>query len=105
MNIKTVKNKYKSKFLFNSVIDWNLILNQTKYPVLQQHFVGWFIKTDKEHFNSEIATFMDFDINQNKKTSFIYLLPLNKKEALVEYTLFSKERLKFAEYEGVYAPI
>ena len=99
VNIETVKAKYKSKFLFNSVINWNLILNQTKYPVLQQHFVGWFIKTDKEHFNSEIATFMDFDINQNKKTSFIYLLPLNKKEALVEYTLFSKERLKFAEYE------
>jgi lycopene beta-cyclase len=42
---------------------------------------------------------MDFSVNQNGNTRFMYVLPTSKKEALVEYTLFSKDLLSKEEYE------
>jgi lycopene beta-cyclase len=73
--------------------------NQDKYPVLQQHFVGWFIKTKQAAFDPEKVLFMDFDIHQRNETRFLYVLPLDQHNALVEYTLFSKKLLKQKEYE------
>ena len=95
----TSKNSYKGTYFFNSIFDWSILKNQTKYPVLQQHFVGWFIKTQDDCFDPNAATFMDFGVAQKGNTRFMYVLPLCKNEALVEYTLFSKDLLKYAEYE------
>jgi lycopene beta-cyclase len=58
---------------------------------LLQHFEGWVIKTKKPSFNSKIGTLMDFRLNQEHGTTFMYVLPTSAKEALVEYTLFSKK--------------
>jgi lycopene beta-cyclase len=44
---------------YSTVFTTNKTENQTKYPVLQQHFIGWFIKSEQAVFNME-ATFMDF---------------------------------------------
>ena len=46
-----------------------------------------------------MVTFMDFKIPQNGNTRFMYVLPIDKKTALFEYTLFSKDLLKVSEYE------
>ena len=43
---------------------------------------------------------MDFDIPQKGNTRFIYMLPVNSKEALVEYTVFSKQLLDYSSYES-----
>jgi len=67
---------------------------------VQQHFLGWFIKTDSAVFDTETATFMDFSIPQKGNTRFMYVLPFSKTEALVEYTLFSKNPLLKQEYEN-----
>jgi lycopene beta-cyclase len=75
------------------------MINQKKYPVLQQHFVGWFIKTKKTSFDSSKVFFMDFNIPQVQETRFIYVLPIDKHNALVEYTLFSENLLRFDDYE------
>ena len=99
VEINTDSNNYKSSYFFNSVLNWSKIKGQKKYPVLQQHFVGWFIKTKENSFDSKAATFMDFDIPQNGNTRFMYVLPFTKKKALVEYTLFSKDILEAARYE------
>ncbi|MBW1295180.1 lycopene cyclase family protein, partial [Aquimarina litoralis] len=72
---------------------------QKKYPLLNQHFVGWFIKTETPKFDSTTATFMDFDLDQKGNTRFMYVLPLSETEALFEYTLFSKDLLSEQEYE------
>jgi hypothetical protein len=40
--------------------------NQTQYPLLQQHFIGWFIKSKEAVFNPETATFMDFLVAQKE---------------------------------------
>ena len=42
---------------------------------------------------------MDFNIEQKKETRFLYVLPLDSKNALVEYTLFSANLLEKKEYE------
>jgi hypothetical protein len=49
---------------FNSIYDKEGVESQTKYPVLQQHFIGWFIKSKEPVFNPDQATFMDFSVEQ-----------------------------------------
>ena len=95
----TSEGKFQSKKVFNSLFDPKPMINQKKYPVLQQHFVGWFIKTKKPFFDSSKVFFMDFNIPQVQETRFIYVLPIDKHNALVEYTLFSENLLHFDDYE------
>tara|TARA_B100001093_G_scaffold153067_1_gene145865 strand:+ start:8807 stop:9961 length:1155 start_codon:yes stop_codon:yes gene_type:complete len=97
--VKTESNVYETKKVFNSILQWDNINNHKKYPLLIQHFEGWFIKTKKDFFNPNEATFMDFTIDQNSNTKFIYTLPFSKNEALIEYTLFSKNVLSKKSYE------
>lgn len=98
--VGTEANRYTGNYLFNSIYTKALALNQTQYPVLQQHFVGWFVKSETEIFNSGQATFMDFSVEQRGNTRFMYVLPTSKTEALVEYTLFSEHLLPKEEYEN-----
>ena len=99
VRITTNEKTYNTKLFFNSMLDWRAVQQQKRYPVLQQHFVGWFIKTQKPHFDADTATFMDFTVAQKGSTRFMYILPKSDTEALIEYTLFSKEKLKPAAYE------
>jgi len=85
--------------LFNSIYNPQLALSQRKYPVLQQHFIGWKIKSEQAVFDPELPTFMDFSVPQNGNTRFMYVLPTSENEALIEYTLFSKDLLSDLEYE------
>jgi lycopene beta-cyclase len=90
---------YTSNFLLNSFFDVNPILNQTNYPYLKQHFIGWFIKTKEAIFDDSEVKFMDFTIEQDGNTRFMYVLPTSKTEALFEYTLFSEDLLEKSVYE------
>jgi len=99
VEVSTSAGNYASKQLFNSLPDTSF-LKQDRYPVLQQHFVGWFIKTKTDVFDDAVATFMDFTIPQKGNTRFMYVLPIDKQTALFEYTLFSKNLLELAEYEA-----
>lgn len=87
-----------SKKVINSILFTDAYKKQKKFPVLQQHFVGFFIKTAEDSFDATSATFMDFTVSQKGNTRFMYLLPFSKKEALVEYTLFSEDLLAYDEY-------
>lgn len=98
--VGTEANRYTCDYLFNSIYTKTFVQNQIKYPVLQQHFVGWFVKSKTEIFNPKQATFMDFSIEQRANTRFMYVLPTSKTEALVEYTLFSEHLLSKEEYEN-----
>ena len=70
-------------------------------PFLWQHFKGRVVQFDKPVFNKSIAKLMDFNVPQQGATAFMYQLPLNDKEALVEYTIFSENVLAIAEYDKV----
>ncbi|MBL4604484.1 MAG: lycopene cyclase [Flavobacteriaceae bacterium] len=98
-SVLTLKTEYHAKQLMNSVALDKNYNQQLKYPSLHQHFVGWFIETKEDSFESDVATFMDFTVNQKGNTRFMYVLPLSSKKALVEYTLFSERLLKSEEYE------
>ena len=95
----TATHTFYSETVINSILFSEEYKTQTKYPVLQQHFVGFFIKTEEDCFNDEMATFMDFNIAQKGNTRFMYVLPFSKNEALFEYTLFSEKLLPKSEYE------
>ncbi|CAH0337520.1 hypothetical protein FVB9288_03286 [Flavobacterium sp. CECT 9288] len=98
--VQTENESFSCAKLFNSIYHKQKTENQTKYPVLQQHFIGWFIKSEQAVFNNEQATFMDFSVEQKGNTRFMYVLPTSKTEALLEYTLFSHQHLKKEEYEN-----
>jgi len=70
-------------------------------PFLWQHFKGRVVQFDTPLFNKNIAKLMDFNVPQQGATAFMYQLPLNDKEALVEYTIFSENVLSIAEYDKV----
>lgn len=98
--VKTETENFTCNKLFNSIYNPALAQGQKKYPLLQQHFVGWHITTDKSAFENEKPVFMDFSVPQQGNTRFMYVLPFSETEAIVEYTLFSKELLPKAEYEA-----
>lgn len=97
--VTTNDKTYTTAAILNSILFSDAYKRQTKYPVLQQHFVGFFIKTKKDSFNDSAATFMDFTVDQKGNTRFMYILPFAKNEALFEYTLFSKDLLPYDEYK------
>jgi lycopene beta-cyclase len=98
--VQTLANQYEGNLVFNSILDWKKLQQQPKYPLLQQHFVGWFIQSKEAVFNPDVATFMDFAVEQKGNTRFMYVLPTSANEALLEYTLFSKDLLPKEEYEA-----
>ena len=96
--VKTETESYTCNKLFNSI--YNPVLpGKSNYPLLQQHFIGWFVKTEKPAFDADAVTFMDFSVPQKGNTRFMYVLPVSETEALVEYTLFSHDLLAKQEYE------
>tara|TARA_Y100000766_G_scaffold81908_1_gene69698 strand:- start:4023 stop:5180 length:1158 start_codon:yes stop_codon:yes gene_type:complete len=98
VKVTTDSNQFLGNKVFNSIID-NSYLKDDKYPVLLQHFMGWSIKVNEDIFDENTALLMDFSIKQNDETRFFYVLPISRREALVEFTLFSKNKLDDKQYE------
>ncbi|PKO14002.1 MAG: Lycopene cyclase [Chloroflexi bacterium HGW-Chloroflexi-10] len=88
---------YRADWVFDSrppVFD----VDNEKYHYLKQHFLGYLIETDQDVFDPQIPTLFDFRTPQNDLMRFFYVLPLSKRQALVEYTLFSAEVLEMGAY-------
>ncbi len=66
---------------------------------LLQHFKGRVIETEADFFDPTRATLMDFRVDQAHGTTFGYVLPVSKRRALVEYTLFTEKLLSDTEYD------
>ncbi len=97
--VKTENETFTCNKIFNSIYNPEVVKSQTKFPLIQQHFIGWFIKSKEAVFTPNCATFMDFSVEQKGNTRFMYVLPTSENEALLEYTLFSKDLLSKEEYE------
>ena len=97
--VETPTGRYRAVKLLNSIDLDQKYTRQEEYPVLLQHFTGWFIETKKNIFDDSVATFMDFTVDQKMNTRFMYVLPVSANKALFEYTLFSKDVLTKEEYE------
>lgn len=84
-------------YIFNSIPPSFSTFRNDEY-FLWQHFKGWFIKTSGPTFDAHEATLMDFRVDQQHDTRFVYVMPFTATEALVEYTVLSKTRLNDDEY-------
>lgn len=94
----------KASKVFSSILPidslYTISQSTSTQPFLWQHFKGILVDFDKPVFDANIATLMDFNVDQKGATAFMYLLPLDNKKALVEYTLFSKSLLKPNDYDS-----
>jgi lycopene beta-cyclase len=90
--------KFYARYVFNSILLTQPQLKPHQFFLLQ-HFKGWRIKTEQPVFDPACATLMDFRVSQRHGTAFTYVLPFSANEAMVEYTLFTKELLQPAEYD------
>jgi len=63
-----------------------------------QSFIGWLIQTENPAIEEHSINFMDFDVEQDGGTQFVYMLPYSSNTALVELTRFGSD--KISEEEG-----
>lgn len=71
---------------------------------LLQHFRGWRVRTAADAFDPAVAGLMDFRVPQRRgAVCFGYVLPTSAREALVEYTEFSRTALSVEQYEAALA--
>jgi lycopene beta-cyclase len=68
---------------------------------IHQSFVGWHISLPDISKASVPFRFMDFDIDQQGHTQFVYVLPFTDGTALVEVTRFSSEVFQLKEAEAL----
>ena len=58
---------------------------------LQQHFLGWEIRTKHPILHADTATLMDFRVDQSKGLHFIYALPFSSNHLFIESTMISNK--------------
>lgn len=96
-NIQCIKTKsgnvYKTKFALDSrPPSLEKLPHQDIY--LHQSFYGLHIKCEEHKFNKDSFEMMNFNIEQNNYTQFVYTLPFSENEALVELTRFGKDKIE-----------
>jgi lycopene beta-cyclase len=98
-SVVTNKSIYHGEYIFNSIGN-TIIKEKEKVITLLQHFKGWEIQMERPVFNPEVATLMDFDIDQKGDCRFVYVLPYDEFTAMVEYTVFSENLFDRKEYNA-----
>lgn len=98
--VATTNNTYTASYIFSSIIFDAPTLKNTNEHYLLQHFKGWTIETSTACFDANKARFMDFRVNQQHGTTFVYTMPFTSNKALVEYTLFTKNLLSTEAYDA-----
>lgn len=99
LQINTSKGQYLAQYVFDSRIPEQFFAKGDSYTRLLQHFKGWWVKTPDDFFEPGRFTMMDYRLLWNGSTSFTYVLPLNRREALVEFTLFTPELIEETDYD------
>ena len=87
--VNTSKGSFSSEWVFNSIPKrWSSVTNE-KFNI-SQSFVGFKIQLSYSEFKDDTYRMMDFRVDQSQATQFIYILPYDSKNALVELTRFGK---------------
>lgn len=98
--VETSSGTYTAKTIFKSYPSIPKI-DPNEHIYVDQHFKGFFIETDEPSFDPEVATFMDFRIEQEGDARFLYVLPETSTKALVEVALFSNQLLSQDNYTKI----
>lgn len=92
--------QYQGDWVFNSIFDIEDFKKKSaKYFYQLQHFKGWIIKTPTDTFEPKEIHLMDFRTEQHNNARFFYVLPFDKRKALIEYTIFSDTLLTQENYD------
>ncbi len=98
--VQTSQQSYSADWVFDSRFDGRQFsADMPKNHYLIQHFKGWLIETAQKSFDISKIRMFDFRTEQGKEVRFFYILPFSETEALVEYTLFSRNLLAPDEYD------
>ena len=81
--IETEQGRYSAKTVYDSRPP------EIGYSTLRQHFLGWEITTKEPIKDPDMATLMDFRVDQSRGLHFIYALPFSDHHLLIESTLIS----------------
>ena len=81
--IETEKGRYSAKTVYDSRPP------RVAEDGLRQHFLGWHIHTKEPIDDPDMATLMDFRVDQSRGLHFIYALPFSDHHMLIESTLIS----------------
>lgn len=99
LEIHTTLKTYESRHCFDSRID-KAFLNEMDGKIrILQHFKGRIVRFENPVFKSEEFTIMDFRLSWENSTSFVYILPKNEFEAMIEYTFFTKDTVAEKVYD------
>lgn len=70
-------------------------------PLLLQHFEGFDVSADRDCFDPDCVTLMDFSVSQSTDAiHFCYVLPWDRRHALVEDTYISAPEWPRPDYRG-----
>lgn len=88
--VKTEKGNWNSKLVFDSRPPKYLPLKNDDAHLLQS-FIGYVIETEQTITNTHCVDLMDFNVEQQEQTQFVYVLPFGSNKALVELTRFGSD--------------
>ena len=77
---------YRAKWVFDSRLRVAALeVDAARWHLLHQHIHGWVVRAPRDAFEPAVATLLDFRAGDAPAgTSFFYVLPFSKREALVE---------------------
>lgn len=84
---------FAAKHVFNSVT--------AQKPELLQYFLGFELETEEDYFDPQLVDLMDFRLEQMGEVRFVYILPFDRRRALVEFTVFAAKRISAEECESI----
>ena len=99
VNVITDKHMYTASHVFDSRIPEEFSILSKNHILITQHFKGWVIKTKDEIFDDTKVTMMDYRLKDGKQTTFTYVLPFSKNEALIEFTYFNEHLVQDSVYD------
>lgn len=97
--INCIGKTFKAQHIFDSRIPQDYFAADNPYIIIQQHFKGWVIETEKDFFNDTEFVMMDYRTQWKDNACFTYVLPISKNKALVEFTFFTPNLVDETVYD------
>ncbi|SDS57588.1 lycopene beta-cyclase [Formosa sp. Hel1_31_208] len=98
--VTTPDNSYSATHVFDSRVPEEFSRVSKDSISIIQHFKGWVIKTENDCFDENKVIMMDYRLKDGDQTTFTYVLPFSKTEALVEFTYFTEHIVKSHVYDS-----
>lgn len=99
MHLTTTAGSFSANLVFDSRIPTDFTDGKGNSTRILQSFKGWFVRTPDDQFDPDRFTMMDYRVLWGDSSSFTYVLPFSKREALVEFTLFAPMLISDGDFD------